>query len=289
MKIDAGAFLAEKSAKTEVAMYALAAEWTNAPKRLLEAVEYSLFAGGKRFRPALALGACEMVCGTDTPALPLACALEMIHTYSLIHDDLPAMDNDDLRRGRPTSHKMFGEATAVLAGDTLCTMAFEAAARTGSLRIVQELAHAAGVAGMAGGQQLDMEAENRSITLDELRRIHAMKTGALICASVRCGAMAGCVDENRLGELTRYGEYIGLAFQIADDILDVTGDAAKLGKNTGADAAHTKSTYPALLGIDESLQLANEAADAAVASLEGFGPEADMLRTLARFVVERDW
>ncbi len=286
--MNAETFLRDKSARTEAALRALVAEWTDAPPRLVEAVSYSLFAGGKRLRPALALGACELLCGSDAPALPAACALEMVHTYSLIHDDLPAMDDDDMRRGRPTSHKVFGEATAILAGDALLTMAFEAAARTGSAAIVAELARAAGIAGMVGGQQMDMEAEGREITLTELRGIHACKTGALIRSAVRCGALAGGAEVAQMDALSAYGEYLGLAFQIADDLLDVTGDAAKLGKATGADAAHAKATYPALLGIEEAQRLARQAIDDALTAVSAFGPEADAFRALAHFVIDRD-
>ncbi len=286
--MNAEAFLKDKSARTEAALHALAAEWKDAPPRLAEAASYSLFAGGKRLRPALALGACEIVCGSDAAAVPAACALEMVHTYSLIHDDLPAMDDDDMRRGRPTSHKVFGEATAILAGDALLTMAFDAAARTGSTAIVAELARAAGIAGMVGGQQLDMEAEGRAVTLEELRGIHACKTGALIRCAVRCGAMAGGASAAQLEALSAYGEYLGLAFQIADDVLDVTGDAEKLGKATGADAAHVKATYPALLGLEEAQRLARQAIENALAALATFGPEADTFRALAHFVIDRD-
>ncbi len=281
-------FLRAKSLRTEEALHEVVAGWRGAPPRLVEAVRHSLFAGGKRLRPALALGACELVRGVDTPALPAACALEMIHTYSLIHDDLPAMDDDDLRRGRPTCHKVFGEATAILAGDALLTMAFDTAAETESVEVVRELARAAGICGMAGGQQLDMDAEGKALTLDELRRVHALKTGALIRAAARCGALCGGADAAGTEALAEYGARLGLAFQITDDILDVTGDAAALGKRTGADAAHTKATYPGLAGLDASRRLAEEAVDGAVAALEGFGPEAAPLRDLARFVLERD-
>ncbi len=284
----AEAFLAAKSARTEAALDALVSEWHEAPPKLVEAVRYSLFAGGKRLRPALALGAADLVCGDDAPALPVACALEMIHTYSLIHDDLPAMDNDDMRRGRPTLHKAHGEAAAILAGDALLTMAFDAAARTGSAAVVSEIARAAGVCGMVGGQQLDMEAEGCAVTLEELRRIHAAKTGALIRASVVCGAMAADAPPPTLDALDRYGRHLGLAFQITDDILDVTGDTEKLGKQTGADAARTKATYPALLGLETARRLAAEAVGAAENALAGFGQAADPFRALARFVLSRD-
>ncbi|HNR32479.1 MAG TPA: polyprenyl synthetase family protein [Candidatus Hydrogenedentes bacterium] len=319
--MDVPEFLAEKASKTEQALDAYLNTWRDAPVRLVEAVRYSLFAGGKRLRPALALGAADLIAGDDAAALPAACAIEMIHTYSLIHDDLPAMDDDDLRRGRPTSHKVFGEATAILAGDALVTMAFDVLARTGNVDVVREVAQAAGVAGMVGGQHLDMEAEGRALTLEELRRIHAFKTGALIRVSMRAGAMlaygaggpcslspreragvrvegsganhgqdarATRGHEDRIEALTRYGEAIGLAFQIMDDILDVVGDERALGKRVGADAGHRKATYPALVGLERARELAVEARDAAIAALAGFGPEADAFRALARYIIERD-
>lgn len=281
-------FLREKAAKTEAALDRCFAALDLAPPSLLEAMRYSLFAGGKRLRPALALGAAEMISGDDSAALPAACALEMIHTYSLMHDDLPAMDNDDFRRGRPTAHKAFGEATAILAGDALLTLAFEVMSESGNIRVIREIAHAAGACGMAGGQQLDIEAEGRSIGLDDLRRIHALKTGALIRVSVRAGALLAGAQKDVLDALSAYGEALGLAFQIADDILNVTSTEAALGKPVGSDADRDKSTYPAIMGIEGARALAEEAVSTAVAALERFGAEADIFRALARFVVERD-
>lgn len=281
-------FLISKAHKTEKALARMLASWTGAPKSLVNAMEYSLMAGGKRLRPALVLGAAELVCGSDAAALPVACALEMIHTYSLIHDDLPSMDNDDLRRGRPTSHKMFGEAMAILAGDALLTMAFDAAAQSGDARVVRELAQAAGVKGMVGGQVLDLEAEDRRVSLDQLKRLHACKTGALIRVAVRAGAMLGGATRRQLDALTRYGEHIGLAFQIADDILDVVGEEAALGKRPGSDVTNSKSTYPALLGLDNARRLGAESIQAALDALESFGSEADDFRHLARYIIQRD-
>jgi geranylgeranyl diphosphate synthase, type II len=286
--MDVTQFLKEKSTRVERALDAYLATWTNVPERLVEAVRYSLFAGGKRLRPALALGASELVCGDESPAMPAACAIEMIHTYSLIHDDLPAMDNDDLRRGKPTSHVKFGEAAAILAGDTLLTMAFDVLAQSGNAAVTGEVARAAGAAGMAGGQFLDMEAEGKQIDLEALRAIHRAKTGALIRVSARAGAMLAGADATCLDALTRYAEHIGLAFQIADDILDVVGDEAALGKPIGSDVANAKATYPALLGLDRSRELAKAAVESAVASLASFGPEADIFRALATFIVERN-
>jgi len=281
-------FLAEKSAKTEQALKAYCDSWEGVPDTLRRAIEYSLFAGGKRLRPALALGAAEIVSGDDAVALPAACALEMIHTYSLMHDDLPSMDNDDLRRGKPTSHKVFGEAIAILAGDGLLTMAFDIAARSGNVRIIEEIAHAAGVAGMVGGQVIDLESENKHAGLEQLRRLHACKTGALIRGSVRCGAILAGADDAGLDALTRYAEHIGLAFQIADDILDVVGTEAALGKPIGSDEASQKSTYPALVGIEKARELGREAVDAAIEALAPFGAEAENFRALALYIIERE-
>jgi len=285
--MEVAAFLKAKATRTEAALAVYVEGWENVPDSLLEAIRYSLFAGGKRLRPALALGAAEIVAGEDHAALPVACALEMIHTYSLIHDDLPAMDDDDLRRGKPTCHKAFGEASAILAGDGLLTMAFDAAADTGSAEIVREIARAAGVGGMVGGQQADLEGEGKQLALEALQRIHRAKTGALICAATRCGALAGGGTEVAVEALTAYGQHLGLAFQITDDILDVTGSEAVIGKPVGSDASRDKSTYPALLGLEESRRLASEAVDAAVESLADFGEAADTFRNLARYILDR--
>ena len=281
-------FLADKARKTEAALEEFLSGWTGAPARLIEAVRYSLFAGGKRLRPALVLGAADIVAGEDDAAMPAACALEMIHTYSLIHDDLPAMDNDDLRRGQPTSHKVFGEAVAILAGDALLTMAFDVLASSGNPVVIREVAQAAGAAGMVGGQLLDMEAEGGPVELESLRRIHAAKTGALIRVSVRAGALLAGASAGHVRALTVYGEHLGLAFQIADDIHDVVGDETKTGKRSGSDAGREKATYPAILGLDRARELAREAAEESFRALAGFGIEADNFRALARYVVDRD-
>ena len=285
--MDVHEFLKAKAGRTESALERYVAGWENVPATLLGAIRYSLFAGGKRLRPALALGAAEIVLGDDTPALPVACALEMIHTYSLIHDDLPAMDDDDLRRGQPTCHKVFGEATAILAGDGLLTMAFGAAAETGSTSIVRELALAAGVGGMVGGQQVDLASEGKRLNLEALQAIHHAKTGALIRAAARCGAMAAGGGEAAVSALTDYGTHLGLAFQITDDILDVTGAESVMGKRAGSDESRQKSTYPALVGLEASRRLALDAVEAAVASLGAFGGAADPFRNLARYLVDR--
>lgn len=281
-------FLAEKAKKTEAALEHYLDTWDRPPPRLLDAIRYSLLAGGKRLRPALALGAAELVGGDDTPAIPAACAIEMIHTYSLIHDDLPSMDNDDLRRGKPTSHRVFGEAMAILAGDALLTMAFDVAAQCGDLRVIAEIARAAGVEGMVGGQVMDMESENQRLGIDELRRLHQRKTGALIRVALRSGAILGGAGDSQLEALTRYGDSIGLAFQIADDILDVVGTVEAIGKPVGSDESRRKATYPAAVGLDEARRLAHDAVQCAVEALSIFDDKAGPFRALAEYIVQRD-
>jgi len=288
VKISAEQFLLEKAAACEAAMDAYVSGWLNAPPRLTEAIRYSLFAGGKRLRPALTLGAAEALGADSTNAMPAACAIEMIHTYSLIHDDLPAMDDDDMRRGRPTLHKAYGEATAILAGDALLTMAFDVAAQSGSLEVVREIAAASGIVGMAGGQFLDLAAEGVELGLDDLKNIHRCKTGALIRVSLRCGAILGGASPKQLQDLTAYGEHIGLAFQIADDILDVVGNEALIGKPVGSDVDNNKATYPSVVGLEQAIAMADETRDAALDALKSWGENADTLRTLAYFIVSRN-
>jgi geranylgeranyl diphosphate synthase type II len=264
------------------------------PARLAAAMRYSVLGGGKRLRPVLCLLAAE-ACGADPArALPAACALEMVHAYSLIHDDLPAMDDDDLRRGRPTCHKAFDEATAVLAGDALLTLAFEvivahvrpAEAAVGSVRV---LAEAAGPSGMVGGQMADLQAEGRTDgTLDALEAIHRRKTGALLRAALRIGAIVAEADEASLQALDAYGHAVGLAFQIIDDLLDVEGDEAKLGKRARKDSELGKWTYPGFLGIEGSRARAGQLADEAVTALAPLGGRGERLRALARDLLERD-
>jgi geranylgeranyl diphosphate synthase type II len=285
--MDIKEFMRAKAARTEAALEDYLNTWNGVPPVLLEATRFSLFAGGKRLRPALALAAAEVISGDDAVALPAACALEMIHTYSLVHDDLPAMDDDDLRRGQPTCHKKYGEATAILAGDTLQTMAFDILAQANSARAVGELARAAGASGMVGGQQFDLSAENRQLSLDELRNVHACKTGALIRVSLRLGAILAGASDDDLEALSRYGEEIGLAFQITDDILDVVGDEAAIGKPVGSDEAKHKSTYPALVGLDQARTLADEAIARALTALDRFDERADPLRALAQYILDR--
>jgi geranylgeranyl diphosphate synthase type II len=264
--------------------------------RLYEAMRYSVINGGKRVRPLLAYAACETLGGMAEQANAAACAVELIHAYSLVHDDLPAMDDDDLRRGQPTTHIAFDEACAILAGDGLQALAFEVLADATRnpvdaevrLTMVAALARAAGPAGMVGGQAIDLGAVGRQLDQAALETMHRHKTGALIEASVRLGALAsGHSDAHSLAALERYARAIGLAFQVQDDILDVESDTATLGKTQGKDEAHAKPTYPALLGLAAAKAYAVELRDQALAALEGFDARADALRELARYIVER--
>ena len=272
------------------------ARYTSAPARLMESIEYSLMAGGKRLRPALVLETAR-ACGAsgtgeNRSALAAAGAIELIHTFSLVHDDLPAMDDDDLRRGRPTNHKVFGEAMAILAGDAMVTMAFELLATDAepgvAPKLVAELAKAAGPEGMIGGQVLDMQGENQRLTLEQLQQTHRLKTGALLTAACRMGATAAGGDAAMVEALGRFGRHLGLGFQIIDDVLDVTGTPEQLGKATRKDVEKGKNTYPSLMGLEASRQAAREQLAAAIEVLREFGPDAEGLRALARFVVERN-
>ena len=264
------------------------------PTSIHQAIRHSVFAGGKRLRPILCLEAGKLLGGDEPSLLRLGAALEMIHTYSLIHDDLPALDNDDLRRGKPTCHRAFGEATAILAGDALLTMAFEVISdpppppESQKLQVVRELAHAIGTCGgMVGGQVVDLEAAGQNVDGDTLRYIHSAKTGAFIRASVRSGALYAGAKESDLARLTTYGAKIGLAFQIVDDLLDVLGSEKELGKTVGKDEEQHKATYPALFGIDESKRMAQDLADQACEALEPYGGRAQTLREIAYFLVLR--
>ncbi|MFZ5814527.1 MAG: polyprenyl synthetase family protein [Bacillota bacterium] len=268
-----------------------------APPKLLEAMRYSLLGGGKRLRPALVIAAASLYGVEPQRVMPTACALEMIHTYSLVHDDLPCMDDDDLRRGRPTNHKVYGEAMATLVGDGLLTLAFELLGRQAAVegidparavRVVAEVAAGAGAAGMVGGQVEDLEWEGRRAGGPQLQRIHAMKTGALFRASLRAGAILSGGSEADLNALDRYAEQFGLAFQIQDDVLDVIGDAVKTGKGVGRDAKHEKSTYVSLYGLEGAQERARAAVAQAVEALRPFGERARVLRALAEFVVDRE-
>ncbi len=262
--------------------------------RLAESMKYSLMAGGKRLRPILLMASADAVGGRGEDFLPSACALEMIHTYSLIHDDLPAMDDDDYRRGRLTNHKVYGAGAATLAGDALLTLAFEVLTRQEGvsaetiLHVVREVSIAAGANGMVGGQALDLESEGKRIDRDTLRRMHMAKTGALFRAAVRSGAVLAGADEAKLAALTEYAEAFGLAFQITDDILDVTGDEATIGKPVGSDERNHKSTYVTLTSLDEAKRLARKAADRAHRALDPLGENAAFLDELAEYLVTRD-
>jgi geranylgeranyl diphosphate synthase type II len=262
---------------------------TEPPAVIHKAMRYSLFAGGKRVRPVLCIAAAEAVSGRPVDGLyAVACALEFIHTYSLIHDDLPALDNDDLRRGRPTSHRVFGEAMAILAGDALQCIAFEVLGRTGNARLVEELARASGtVGGMIGGQVHDLEGEGKPPAAELLEQIHRAKTGALLRCAVRLGAIHAGATEEQLAALSCYGEHVGLAFQIVDDILDLTQTAEQLGKTPGKDAAQHKITFPAVYGLDRSHEMAQTERRLAHDALAGFGDRARRLREIADLVVDR--
>jgi geranylgeranyl diphosphate synthase type II len=270
-----------------------------APSVIHKAMRYSIFAGGKRLRPFLCIGAAELCGGKEASVMPAACALEILHTYSLVHDDLPCMDDDDLRRGRPTNHKVFGEGMAVLAGDALLTFAFELLARnarvTGvkpanALAAVETLAREAGTLGMVGGQVADLESEDNRVAAKDrestLHFIHSRKTGALIRASLRIGAILTGASDKKIAALDRYGEEIGLAFQIADDVLDIEGDKALLGKN-GSDRDNGKLTFPSIYGLDDSKRRGRAAVERAKRALAPFGPRADIFKQLADFIVER--
>jgi geranylgeranyl diphosphate synthase, type II len=267
---------------------------TQHPVSIHKAMRHSVFAGGKRLRPILCMEAGRMVAGSLPSGIEeLGAALEMLHTYSLIHDDLPALDNDDLRRGRPTCHKVFGEAVAILAGDALQTRAYEVLARlrcptAARVRIIEEIARGTGtIEGMIGGQVVDLEAEHRKPDLATLEYIHRSKTAALITASVVSGGLYAGAGDDDVCKLRSFGQAIGLAFQIVDDVLDVTQTSEQLGKTAGKDTAAEKATYPALFGIDESLKKADVLVNKALASLETFGEKAETLKSLAHFLVER--
>jgi geranylgeranyl diphosphate synthase type II len=264
--------------------------------RILEAMKYSLMAGGKRIRPILCMAAAETAGGDAENAVPAACALEMVHTYSLIHDDLPAMDNDVLRRGKPTCHVAFDEATAILAGDALLTLAFQILSSVEFdspnqaatwLRVIELISHAAGYCGMIQGQMIDIASEGSRLTLADLQSMHRLKTGALIEASLSSGAVIGGLDANRIKMLETYAQNIGLAFQVADDILNVEGDPEMMGKAVGTDKLRNKATYPSLLGIQESKKFAKELVKNALAALASFDKKAEPLRAIANYTIAR--
>lgn len=268
-------------------------EQSNAQSVIYTAMRYSLFAGGKRLRPILMLETAKMCGGDEKTVMPFACAMEMIHTYSLIHDDLPAMDNDDLRRGMPTSHIKFGEATAILAGDALLNKAFEIVSEVKTdnaelaLKAVSELAKSSGTEGMIGGQVIDMESEGKDISLDELRYLHLLKTGAIIRSSCRIGAILSGASETEISAVDGFAANLGVAFQIQDDILDVEGNEEELGKPIGSDAEQNKNTYVKLVGLERSKELAVEYSAKAKAALETFGERADFLLRLTDYLIDR--
>lgn len=264
------------------------------PQKLHQAMHYSVFAGGKRIRPILMLASCEAAGGDPATALQAACAMEMIHTYSLIHDDLPAMDNDDFRRGVATNHKVYGEDIAILAGDALLTQAFitlssdnDALSCKQQCQVLNIIANAAGAAGMVAGQVVDMEAEGHAADLDMVNYIHKHKTGALILASIQCGALLGGADNDTFTAFTAFGKDAGLAFQIADDILDIVGDQQQLGKDIGSDEQRGKATYPAVLGLGTARQRMNELHEHALELLAPFGTKAEALRQISHYIINR--
>ncbi|MFZ3091405.1 MAG: polyprenyl synthetase family protein [Nitrospirota bacterium] len=266
------------------------------PKALHQAIRYSLFAGGKRIRSILCIASCEAVGGDADAVLPAASAIELVHTYSLIHDDLPAMDNDDFRRGRPTNHKVYGESIAILAGDALLTSAFNMIADKELnnrldpdtlITALKILAVASGSLGMVGGQAADIQASGKDVDLPDVEYIHTHKTGALILASVRIGAVCGGASDSELTALTRFGQAVGLAFQIVDDILDIEGNREEIGKDVGSDIAKKKVTYPSVIGISESKKRASELLEMALDSVSAFDEKAEPLRQIAGYIIER--
>ena len=294
--MDIKAYLQKKKVVVDRSLEKLVPPAKTFPPIVHEAMRYSLFAGGKRVRPLLAIASAEALGAPIAGLLPIAGSLELIHTYSLIHDDLPAMDDDDLRRGRPTCHKVYGEAIAILAGDGLLNMAFEVLSDPRRLKtvpagrvlaIIRELSTASGVFGMVGGQVVDIQSEGKEVDFPTLEYIHTHKTGALIRSSVRIGALYARAGKRQFTALSHYGELVGLAFQIADDILDLTGTQEELGKDVGSDLKKDKKTFPSFYGLEESRRRAVEVADKAVYLLKDFDRKADPLRELAKYIVQR--
>src|SRR5256885_12824120 len=291
---DLQAYLTDRTTAVNRALDRFLPTATTRPATIHKAMRYSLFAGGKRLRPALCLAAAEACGGSLDGAIPLACAVECIHTYSLIHDDLPAMDNDDFRRGKPTNHKVFGEGIAVLAGDALLTIAFEMAANSNPSEtyphhaLIRELAFASGSLQLIAGQVADLENEGKKIAAGELRYIHERKTSALLCCAVRLGGMSANCTTVQLKALTDFGYHVGLAFQVIDDVLDVTQTSEKLGKTAGKDTKAQKATYPSIIGLEQSRKIAEELTNKAFAALGVFRGQAMALEGLARFLLNRD-
>jgi geranylgeranyl diphosphate synthase type II len=292
-RVQIDAFLAQSTAEVNAALSRFLPKGSKKPSTIHTAMRYSLFAGGKRLRPALCLAANEACGGDRTEAMPLACAVECIHTYSLIHDDLPAMDDDDFRRGKPTNHKVYGEGIAVLAGDALLTQAFEVLAqakgwpRYGHRTLVLELAKASGSLQLIAGQVADLEGEGKKTSEQQLKYIHERKTSALLCCSARLGGMSANCTSRQLEALTQFGYYVGLAFQVIDDILDITQTTEQLGKTAGKDVAAQKATYPAIVGLDRSKQIAKNLTTKAFNSLKPFGTRAGALAALADYLLNR--
>lgn len=287
-------FLAASTASVNAALDKFLPSEKTKPATIHRAMRYSLFAGGKRMRPAVCLAASAACGGSEADAMPLACAVECIHTYSLVHDDLPAMDNDDYRRGKLTNHKVFGDGMAVLAGDALLTQAFEIAAkakgwpRYSHRDIILEIAHASGSLQLIAGQVADIEGEGKKTSVEQLRYIHERKTSALLCCSVRLGGMSANCTPAQLKALTDFGYNVGLAFQVIDDILDVTQTSEQLGKTAGKDTKAQKATYPSIVGLDKSRKIAEQLTDKAFASLKIFKGKAEALEGLAEFLLKRD-
>jgi len=293
--VDLRAYLQEQRQKVEKALALILPEPEGPAADVVKAMKYSLFAGGKRLRPILCIAGAEALGVDGSHVMPVACALEMIHTYSLVHDDLPAMDNDDMRRGKPTNHKVFGEAEAILAGDGLLTEAFRVMAQIplgkirpeALLRVICLVAQASGYQGMVGGQVTDIQSERKTVEPATVEFIHSHKTGALIAASVTSGAILGAASETQVSAINAYGRGIGLAFQISDDILDVEGDSEKMGKGVGGDARKKKVTYPSVHGLGTSKRIQEQTIDQAIHSLEAFDSKADPLRAIATYIIER--
>lgn len=295
MDFDLKAYVAEKREIIDRALDNYLPPISGMEGRVVEAARYSLFAGGKRLRPILCIAAHDACGGSSKALLPVACALEMIHTYSLIHDDLPAMDNDDFRRGKPTNHKVFGEAVAILAGDLLLTYAFELMAEHGLqdssralMRVIHLIAMASGFKGMIGGQMIDLACEGQEVDMATVEYMHVKKTGALITASVQAGAILAGASETDLDKMSRYGRHLGLAFQITDDLLDVTGSFDEMGKTPGSDDRKGKRTYPFLIGVEESRRIAREHVEQALSAISGYNAKADPLRAIAFYVLNRN-
>jgi geranylgeranyl diphosphate synthase type II len=293
---DLKVYLRREKQSIDAALGALWGDGSPSPTRLVSAMKYSVEAGGKRLRPILCIAASEAVGGQKSEVMPAACALELIHTYSLIHDDLPAMDNDNLRRGKPTCHIAFDEATAILAGDALLTAAFEVLAAAGRrmennasrwLEVIELISRGAGYAGMVLGQMMDLAAEGRTISREELEEVHRFKTGTLIEASVKAGAVLGGGHPQQVEALGAYGRHIGLAFQLADDILNIEGKPEILGKPVGSDRVQEKATGPASMGLERTRARARELVARAVDEVRDFGPLGEPLASLARYVIER--